>query len=253
MSSTDNIIQMPPIIYNNIQNMYRDRNYSIISLEGNIGAGKSTLLEKLEVHFADNPTIQFLREPVDVWEGVRDTDGETILQKFYKNPQKHAFSFQVMAYASRLSALTRLLKENPECTVVICERSLDADKYIFAKMLHDDGAMDDVEYQIYQMFSAAQTSAMKLDGIVYLDTEPDACFTRVANRGRDGEEGISLDYLYRCREYHEMWFSADKREGSLLRLNTTPEASYVAGDVGGEWVMAVSRFVEKWIRESDKR
>jgi deoxyadenosine/deoxycytidine kinase len=243
MSSTDNIIQMH---YNNIQNMYRDRKYSIISLEGNIGAGKSTLLEKLELHFAENPAIRFLREPVDVWEGVRDSDGETILQKFYKNPQKHAFTFQVMAYASRLSALTRLLKEHPECTVIICERSLDADKYIFAKMLHDDGAMDDVEYQIYQMFSAAQTSAMKLDGIVYLDTEPDACLSRVANRGRDGEEGISLDYLYRCREYHETWFSSESREASLLRLNTTLDASYAPGDVGSEWVMAVSRFVGNW-------
>ena len=237
---------MPPIIYNNIQNMYRDRHYSVISLEGNIGAGKSTLLEKLVDHFAGDPTIQFLREPVNVWEGIRDNAGETILQKFYKDPTKHAFSFQVMAYASRLSALTQLLKENPQCKVVICERSLDADRHIFAKMLHDDGAMSDVEYQIYQMFSSAETSAMKLDGIVYLDTEPDACFARVANRGRDGEEGISLDYLYRCREYHEMWFSADMREGSLLRLNTTLDASYAPGDVGSEWVMAVSCFVSHW-------
>ena len=44
----------------------------IISIEGNIGSGKTTIIENLEKHLAHDDTILFLREPLDVWESVKD-------------------------------------------------------------------------------------------------------------------------------------------------------------------------------------
>ena len=110
----------------------------IISIEGNIGTGKTTILSKLEEKYAGDKTVVFIKEPVDVWEQIRDASGENILQKFYADSAKYAFPFQVMAYITRYSAVAKAIRENPECRLIICERSLDADCQIFAKMLFDD-------------------------------------------------------------------------------------------------------------------
>jgi len=176
----------------------------IVSIEGNIGAGKSTLIETLRSEF--DSTILFLQEPVDMWTSIRDSEtDETVIQRFYKDPAKYAFSFQVLAYATRLSLLRKMIADHPECRMIVCERSLDADKYIFAKMLHEDGMIDEIQYKIYETFFNEFSASFDLDGVVYLDVDPTVCHERVAIRNRDGEEGISLDYLYRCREFHENW------------------------------------------------
>ena len=80
----------------------------LISIEGNIGSGKSTLIKNLKKSFNDNQDIIFLTEPVDVWNTIVDSSGETILEKYYHNQEKYAFSFQMMAYITRLTQL----KEN---------------------------------------------------------------------------------------------------------------------------------------------
>jgi len=45
----------------------------IISIEGNIGAGKSTIIDKLGKKLAGNKEIILLKEPVDIWESIRET------------------------------------------------------------------------------------------------------------------------------------------------------------------------------------
>jgi len=100
----------------------------IISIEGNIGAGKTTILDNLKEYLKHDKEIIVLKEPVDIWESIVDKENETILQKFYKNPAKYSFTFQVMAFVTRLSILRKTVKENPHCKLIICERSLEADR-----------------------------------------------------------------------------------------------------------------------------
>ena len=71
---------------------------TIISIEGNIGTGKSTLVQMLKDTYKNNNNVVFLQEPVDMWNTIKDSNGETILSKFYGNQEKYAFSFQMMAY-----------------------------------------------------------------------------------------------------------------------------------------------------------
>jgi deoxyadenosine/deoxycytidine kinase len=124
----------------------------IISIEGNIGAGKTTILQKIADRYANDPSVVFLREPVDIWETIKDAEGTTILANFYMEPEKYAFSFQVMAFVTRLTLLRNAVKENPDCKLIVCERSLEADRNIFAKMLFDEGSIDDMNYQITRKY-----------------------------------------------------------------------------------------------------
>ena len=86
--------------------------FIIVSIEGNIGSGKSTLLANLREHFKDNNNVIFLKEPVDEWAKIKDINGTTILEKFYADQEKYSFSFQMMAYVSRIKVLRDTLKEN---------------------------------------------------------------------------------------------------------------------------------------------
>ena len=174
---------------------------SIISIEGNIGSGKSTLMAELRRAFAGLPHVVFLQEPVDDWNTVRDEDGRTMLEKFYGNQERYSFSFQMMAYISRLATIRAATRANPEC-VFISERCLHTDKYVFAKMLYDDNKIESVDYQIYNKWFDTFIDDFEVTNLVYIKATAEMCLERVTKRGRDGEGGIPLAYLQACGDYH---------------------------------------------------
>ena len=123
----------------------------IFSIEGNIGVGKSTMLKNIEKYIGsqvNNRKVIFLQEPVDEWQSIKDSKGEDILTKFYSNQDKYAFPFQMMAYISRQALLMKTVDENPGA-IIISERCIHTDKNVFAKMLYEDGKIEEVCYTIY--------------------------------------------------------------------------------------------------------
>jgi len=184
-------------------------NITIVSIEGNIGSGKSTLLEYLKKIWADkkiqNKKIIFLKEPVDEWEKIKDEQGITILEKFYENQEKYSFSFQMMAYISRLKLLKDVIenKKEDESIIIITERSLYTDKMVFAKMLYDNKKIEHINYLIYLNWFDTFIKDFPLDKIIYIKATPEICLSRIIKRSRQGEGNIPLDYLKQCHEYHE--------------------------------------------------
>lgn len=177
----------------------------IISVEGNIGSGKSTLVEELQKSFGNSKKVCFLQEPVDIWNTIKDKDGNTMIAKFYADTKKYSFAFQMMAYISRLSLLRVSIEKNYD--IIVVERSMFTDKMVFAKMLYDDGNIEEVEYQIYnKWFEEFITDLPPID-IIYVKTSPETAFTRVKKRNRKGET-IPLEYLQNCHKYHEDWITS---------------------------------------------
>jgi deoxyadenosine/deoxycytidine kinase/ribonuclease HI len=175
----------------------------IISIDGNIGSGKSTLYTDLQKYYHDRNDICFVPEPVDDWTKIVDGDNTPILTNLYKDTKKYAFRFQMMAYISRLHLLRQKVKEN-KYRVIISERSVQTDRNVFAKMLFDDGMIEDDEYQIYNQWFDEFLDDMTLGGIIYVRAEPNVCAERVIMRGREGET-IPIEYLEKCHQYHEDW------------------------------------------------
>ena len=120
----------------------------LISVEGNIGSGKSTFLKQLEKNFKGKD-IFFLQEPVNEWNSIKNEDNTTILEEFYKDNKTWAFSFQMMAYITRLKSLRDLVKKYGKNIIIISERSLWTDKNVFAKMLYDENKISTIDFQIY--------------------------------------------------------------------------------------------------------
>ena len=225
----------------------------IISIEGNIGSGKSTLLDNLRNYYGNNTHVIFLREPVDDWEKIKDNQGNTMLKKFYADQEKYSFAFQMMAYISRLKILRDtiakihtekklLIKKEtfdklPDY-ILITERSLYTDKYVFAKMLHDQGKIEDVCYQIYLNWFDEFANDYPIDYSVYVKTNPEKCYERIHKRARDGEEVIPLAYLQDCHKYHE----------DFLDENTGIKTKKIILD-GNINIYENEKIVEQWITQ----
>ena len=231
-----------------------DRKPIIVSIEGNIGSGKTTIIDNLEKYYNlqlendDKESIIFLREPVDIWKTISDKNGETILEKFYNNTQKFSFAFQVMAYSTRTAKLADTIKNNPNCKIIICERSLEADNNVFAKMLKDSNNMEEVEYQIYEHFYNTRKQDMNLDAVIYIDASPNVCLQRVKKRNRDGEDGISYEYLKTCKDYHDNWLLNNKTNVEVFRIDTDKDAIYDLkneDEIGYKWMKSIQSFINK--------
>jgi deoxyadenosine/deoxycytidine kinase len=175
----------------------------IISIEGNIGSGKSTFISFLKKEFEPNSNVIFLPEPVDQWTEIKDKNGVNMIEKFYANQEKYAFSFQMMAYISRIHLLRKYVRENPG-SIIITERSVYTDKNVFAKMLHDDEKIEEVNYQIYLKWFDEFTQDLCINHYVYIKTDASVAKERVDKRARLGET-IPYEYLERCSNYHNDW------------------------------------------------
>ena len=182
-----------------------NRKKIFVTIEGNIGSGKSTLLMHLKRFFQKKNSIRvgYIDEPVDEWNEVKDSDGKTVLEKYYKEQKKYAFAFQMMAYISRLVNIKKSLKLDYD--VIIMERSMITDREVFAKMLFNEKKIEDVEYTIYNKWFDAFIGELPDLFYIYVKTTPDVCFSRVNKRNRHGEETIPIEYLTTCNEYHTKW------------------------------------------------
>lgn len=178
----------------------------LITIQGNIGSGKSTIVRELKKKYGDNKDICFIQEPVDIWNTIRDENNKPILTLYYENQKEYAFSFQMMAYISRLKVLKEAVDKGYK--YIVSERSLDTDKYVFAKMLYDEKKIKHVEYQIYLKWFDEFKKIFEEENIVYVRTTPEVACVRVNKRAREGEN-IPLEYLENCHKYHEDWINND--------------------------------------------
>jgi deoxyadenosine/deoxycytidine kinase len=239
-------------------------NIQIISIEGNIGSGKSTLLSNLKNKFQKSHNVIFLKEPVDEWSKIKDDKGVTILEKFYTDQHKYSFSFQMMAYISRLKLLKDTFEQvkksfkqltgnyhsfydNIDTTniFIITERSLYTDKMVFAKMLHDTGKIENINYQIYLNWFDSFIEEYPISKIIYVKTDPEVCCERICKRNRNGEDNIPLDYVKNCSMYHDKMLdetSVDCVCKNQLVLNGNHDI-YENEKILNEWIESIDKFV----------
>jgi deoxyadenosine/deoxycytidine kinase len=115
----------------------------------------------------------------------------------------------MMAYITRIQTIKKAILNNPQDVVLITERSIYTDREVFARMLYHAKKINFIEYSIYLKWFDA-LSDIKIDAIIYIQTNPETCFSRVKQRNRQGENEIALSYLENCHVYHENWINNEK-------------------------------------------
>ena len=202
----------------------------IISIEGNIGSGKSSCIKMLKSRVEEvlkqNKTpknlemldfvlnkdssgvrlgdkIIFLQEPVNEWLALTDSDGENILDKFYKNGHRWSYSFQMNVFITRAK---NILKYGGD-KIIVTERSILTDKNVFAELLFNEGKISILEWKLYNQWYDWLKNSFEIspDKIIYLKTKPEVSYKRIKLRGRVEEENIPLEYIVKVSENHDKW------------------------------------------------
>ena len=211
----------------------------IFTVDGNIGSGKSTLIKLLKKKYKSfgDKKVVFLPEPVDIWESIKDKNGKNVIESYYEDQVKFAFPFQMMAYISRVHQIREIMNNSDDNTIIICERSVYTDKHVFAKMLHDNGTMNDIEIQIYKKWFDEFVKDFPFSGIIYVGAKPTKSLERVKIRNRKGED-IPLSYLELCHNYHENWLNNSAIP--VLKLNGNRE---FIDAIPSTWELAIETFI----------
>jgi deoxyadenosine/deoxycytidine kinase len=171
----------------------------MILLEGNIGAGKTTVGRAA----ARSGTLGFIEEPTRLW---RAGFASNLLDQFYRDPHRWAFTFQICAFVTRAKTWSEVLQLTDHSRVIL-ERSIFCDRNVFAQNCFKTGLMTATEFELYTglwEFLVAHYCA-EPDLILYLRTPAEECISRIKARDRSEEVGIDLDYLLRLEDLHDDW------------------------------------------------
>jgi len=173
----------------------------MILFEGNIAAGKSTVGRRL----AESELFGFVEEPVGAWQ--QDFE-ENLLDLFYRDTNRWAFTFQLAAFTTRAKTWTEVLAIIDHRNVVL-ERSIYCDRYVFAKNCYQSGLMKKTEWQLYcKLWDWLESNwCAEPDKIVYLRTPADVCLERIETRGRAEEATIPIEYLRDLEVLHDEWLT----------------------------------------------
>lgn len=210
----------------------------LISIEGNIGSGKSTLLQQLKER---NPHWRFVDEPVTSWLQFKDETGKSLLELFYEDKLRWAYTFQNTALLTRLEATRGAVEEWLHDTqkragdapqqpqIFLTERCVDTDYNIFAKLMGVSGDMNHLEMDLYhRWFHAFAATSLRPSAYVYVNTPAEICVHRITRRGREGEATIPLSYLKDLEQAHETWLAP---HASVFRYDNFTSVPHSVADV----------------------
>ncbi|CAL0312647.1 unnamed protein product [Lupinus luteus] len=194
-------------------------------VEGNISVGKSTFLQRIANETIElRDLVEVVPEPVGKWQDV-GPDHFNILDAFYAEPQRYAYTFQNYVF------VTRLMQERESSGGIkplrLMERSVFSDRMVFVRAVHEAKWMNEMEISIYDSWFDPVVSSLPgliPDAFIYLRASPDTCHMRMKLRKRVEEGGVSLDYLRDLHEKHESWlFPSQSSNSGVLSVNKLPQ------------------------------
>lgn len=197
-------------------------NKIIISIEGNIGVGKSTFIKILDLNWDD---CEVIPEPVEIWKNLVGFDGKNILQTFYEDIPRWAYSFQNVACITRMMKMEEIIR-NTKSKYIFLDRSLGTDKNVFEAMLHDQGKLNELEHSMYNLWCDFYHKYVRPQNniiYIYLKASSETCANRIKKRGRKEEESIGLEYLKGLNDYHDSWLLNESIEQNVIVIDCEEE------------------------------
>jgi len=162
----------------NPSKIYTFGDYNYIAIEGNIGAGKTSLASKIAQdfnaklileRFADNP----------------------FLPKFYKEPERYAFTLEMSFLADRYQQISDDLSQ-----LDLFKDFMVSDYDVNKSLIFSKVTLPEDEFRLYRkLFYQVYKDIAKPDLYVYLYQNTGRLQANIKKRGRNYEKDIKDDYL----------------------------------------------------------
>lgn len=174
-----------------------------IAIAGNIGSGKTTLATQLAKHLGYEAEYE-------------DPTNNPYISDFYNDMTRWSFSLQIYFLQSRLQQTVNIQKSGRN---VVQDRTLYEDAEIFAPNLLAMGLLSQRDYDTYQqLYDSVKHLVKPPDVVIYLRAGISTLVDQIANRDREYEDNIRIDYLKKLNERYEQWF-AEYNLGKKLDFN----------------------------------
>eukprot|EP00732_Lithocolla_globosa_P007289 Lithocolla_globosa_v1_NODE_9121_length_742_cov_8.215429.p1 type:complete len:234 gc:universal NODE_9121_length_742_cov_8.215429:37-738(+) len=184
-----------------------------VSIEGLVGGGKTTLLENLLPRMRS--ALQHKGSVVEISEPVNEWIETGILEKSYQNPKQWAFPAQCTFFHSRIKAVRKSFKENPNAAFFISERSPFSDT-LFWELQPVDPLLKSMYYDMWTMWQDLMPQEIRQPHLfIYLRPSLEECMRRMQERAREAEKGVSVEYQQKLLESHQKHFHSETRKAIM--------------------------------------
>ncbi|MEO8773395.1 MAG: 2-amino-4-hydroxy-6-hydroxymethyldihydropteridine diphosphokinase, partial [Gelidibacter sp.] len=174
----DSAIEPINIWLKNPMKRYGFGNHNYMAIEGNIGAGKTSLAHQISndfngklilERFADNP----------------------FLPKFYKEPQRYAFTLEMSFLADRYQQISDDLSQ-----LDLFKDFMVSDYDIYKSLIFSKITLPEDEFRLYRKLFFLMYKDISKPGLyVYLYQSTGRLQENIKKRGREYEQNIDQDYL----------------------------------------------------------
>ena len=173
-----------------------------IGIAGNIGCGKTTLTRKLSEYYGWTPRFE-------------SVTFNPYLEDYYSDIPRWSFNLEVYFLAQRFKDVLEISKSDE---VIIQDRTILEGVHIFVENNYRMGNLSDRDYRTYMdLFELMMSLVKEPDLLIYIKSSVPHLVSQIQKRGRDYEQGISLDYLAGLNSLYEKWI--DSYKGKLLVID----------------------------------
>ena len=170
-----------------------------IGIAGNIGSGKTTLTRMLSEHYGWTPKYEAVSY-------------NPYLEDYYKDIPRWSFALETYFLKQRFKDVLEISRSED---VIIQDRTLFEGVYIFVTNNHDLGNLSDTDFETYMDLFHLMMSLVKApDLLIYLRSSIPHLVSQIQKRGREYEQGISIEYLSGLNKRYDEWIAS--YEGRVL-------------------------------------
>ena len=171
-----------------------------IAISGNMGSGKTTLTNLLSDHYGWTPRFEAV-------------DYNPYLSDYYKDIPRWAFNLEVYFLKERFKDLLAVAQVED---TIIQDRSIFEGVYVFAATNKAMGQLSERDFETsMELFESMMMVAKLPDLMIYLRASVPHLVENIQKRGRDYEQGLSLEYLTNLNQRYED-FIYNRYKGRLL-------------------------------------
>ncbi len=157
---------------------YSFGNHNYIAIEGNIGAGKTSLAKKIAQDFNAKLILERFAD-------------NAFLPKFYKEPERYAFTLEMSFLADRYQQISDDLSQ-----LDLFKDFMVSDYDVYKSLIFSKITLPEDEFRLYRkLFHQVYKDIAKPDLYVYLYQNTERLQANIKKRGRNYEKGIKDDYL----------------------------------------------------------